>query len=260
MTDWSPQEYLKFADERARPCWDLLQAIGEGHRPRHVCFDVGCGPGNSTEALGHQFPSATLITGIDSSSAMLEAARVRLPDEKRFQFLHADARTWLPPPHTDLVLANATYQWVPSHLDQFERIMERLQPGAALAVQMPDNTTEPSHVVMEEVSRSGPWSDRLSMAARSPLASAHEYHRVLSPLCARLDIWRTVYHHHLQNHSDIVELYRTTGLKPFLDPLSASEQELFLEKYTDEIAKAYPASAIGGVLLPFPRLFLVAHR
>jgi len=51
-----------------------------------------------------------------------------------------------------------------------------------------------------------------------------------------------------------------TGLRPFIDPLAASEREAYLARYLAAIAEAYPAKADGTVLLPFPRLFFVLTR
>lgn len=48
------------------------------------------------------------------------------------------------------------------------------------------------------------------------------------------------------------------GAAAYLNKLDADEQAAFLARYHDEIARAYPALADGTVLLPFPRLFLVA--
>ena len=60
--------------------------------------------------------------------------------------------------------------------------------------------------------------------------------------------------------SAIVDWLKGTGLRPFLDPLEENEREAFLAHYEEAIAKAYPAEADGTVLLPFPRLFVVAVR
>jgi trans-aconitate 2-methyltransferase len=253
-TDWSPASYLKFEDERTRPASDLLaQVRSDGVRK---IVDVGCGPGNSTELLAARYPQAEIV-GLDNSPAMLEEARRRLP-EVRFESANADV--WLPDGDVDLVFANAVYQWIPRHLELLPRILAALPAGATLAVQMPDNLAEPSHQLMREAANAGPWSGRLTGAARAPLPPARTYYEALRPKAARLDIWRTTYHHVLRNAEAIVDFVRSTGLRPFVDPLSESERKEFLAMYTARIAAAYPSLADGTVLLAFPRLFLIAER
>jgi len=254
MTDWSPATYLKFEDERTRPARDLLAHV----RPDRVrkVVDVGCGPGNSTELLASRYPEGEII-GIDNSPAMLEEARRRLPNV-RFEF--ADAAAWTPEARVDLVFANATYHWIAHHLEQLTRVLSALSAGATLAVQMPDNTEEPTHRLMSEVALARPWSARLIGAVRDPLPSARAYYEALSPVATHLDIWRTTYFHVLPGASAIVEFVRATGLRRFLDPLREPERAEFLAIYTDRIAGAYPPLAGGNVLLAFPRFFLVAER
>ena len=68
---WNPDVYLAFADHRGRPFYDLLSRVG-AESPRRV-VDLGCGPGNLTEALAQRWPTADVL-GIDSSAQMIAAA------------------------------------------------------------------------------------------------------------------------------------------------------------------------------------------
>lgn len=255
--DWSPATYLKFEDERTRPARDLLKGIGVV-TDRKKIVDVGCGPGNSTELLVQHYPNAS-ITGIDNSPGMLKEAKKRLPN---IEFLIADANKWVPSPDVDLVFANASYQWVQEHVSQLKNVMTELEPGAILAVQMPDNVNEDTHRLMTVVANQGPWKSLLTSAARNPLPPVEKYYETLSPIASRVHIWRTTYYHVLKGGaSSIVEFVKSTGLKPFLDPLSIDEQEQFISIYTEMIKKSYPTLSDGtSVLLPYPRLFIVAEK
>ena len=254
MSDWSPSLYSRFEAERTRPSRDLLAQVPL-EAPRRV-VDMGCGPGNSTELLAARFPEADLV-GLDSSPAMLAEATRRLP---KARFETADANVWTPESGTDLVFANAIYQWVPEHLTVLPKVLAALGEGSCLAVQMPDNFDEPTHQLMREVAADGPWAERLAGVARASLPPPRVYYDALTPASRGLDIWHSVYNHVLDDAAAVVEWVRSTGLRPFLDPLNAGERAEFLARYTARIADAYPPAADGKVLLRFPRLFIVAMR
>jgi trans-aconitate 2-methyltransferase len=254
--DWNPNLYLKFADERTRPARDLLAQVPID-KPETV-YDLGCGPGNSTELLLARYPGA-MLTGVDNSPAMLAKAAKACPAAA---YVEADLSAWQPPGVPDLLYSNATFQWVPDHLSVLERLAATLKDGGALAVQMPDNLDEPSHALMRETAAAGPWAGKLSAAsgARDILPAPRVYYGRLKPLFAKLDIWHTAYNHPLDGHAGIVSWLSSTGLKPFIDPLTAPERQDFIAAYTERLAKAYPLSYDGTVLLRFPRLFLVGTR
>jgi trans-aconitate 2-methyltransferase len=256
MNDWSARQYLKFEDERTRPPRDLLAQVPLEH-PRLV-VDLGCGPGNSTELLVERFPQSEVI-GLDSSPDMLRKARERLP---RLTFVEADIATWTADPRADLLFANASFQWIPDHTQILRRLLTALPAGGVLAVQMPDNTHEPSHVLQREVAANGPWADHadIKAAARGDLPPPEVYYDLLKPVCSRIDIWHTIYQHALASPQAIVEWFKGSALQPYLAPLDAGQRAAFLAAYTGKIAAAYPPRFDGKVLLKFPRLFIVAVR
>ncbi|RYD88430.1 MAG: hypothetical protein EOP54_27270 [Sphingobacteriales bacterium] len=78
---------------------------------------------------------------------------------------------------------------------------------------------------------------------------------------ASLDIWRTTYFHPIRSGAaGIVEMVKSTGLRPYLDALNTDEQQAFLEEYQQQVAKEYTEQSDGTVLLPYPRLFIVAVK
>ena len=254
---WSSRQYVTFESERTRPVRDLLSAVPDISARSVV--DLGCGPGNSTGVLAARFPGAT-VTGLDSSLDMIEAARKRLP---ALRFEAAAIEAWNEAGPFDTILANAVLQWVPEHATLLPRLIGKLAPGGSLAVQMPDNLDEPAHRLMRDVAAHSPWAGKLADAAgaRTTIEGAAWYFGLLRQHCSRVDVWRTTYHHPLAGGSDaVVEWFKGSGLRPFLAPLGAGEQAAYLDRYRAAMAEAYPALPDGTVLLPFPRLFIVATR
>src|SRR6476619_7216743 len=113
---WDPQQYGRYADERGRPFLDLIDRIGV-RAPRGVA-DVGCGPGTLTALLAQRWPSA-LVEGIDSSAEMIDTASPLA--SPRVSFRVVDAAYWQPAADTDVIISNATLQWVPDHREVVRR-------------------------------------------------------------------------------------------------------------------------------------------
>ena len=225
MSDWNPSLYLHFSAERSRPAVELLARVPL-ENVEYVA-DLGCGPGNSTALLQQRWPAAR-ITGIDSSPAMIAEARSALPD----------------------------CQWLPDHYELFPHLVSLLNPQGVLAVQMPDNWLEPTHVLMREVA----WEQNYPDRGREPLAGVHAYYDILSEAGCEVDIWRTTYYHQMPSHQAIIDWVTATGLRPWLQDLTESEQQLFLKRYHQMLEEQYPLQENGQILLAFPRLFIVARR
>ncbi|KAM0437824.1 hypothetical protein ACHAPT_002189 [Fusarium lateritium] len=256
--DWSAAQYLKFAKQRTRPSRDLLAQVPL--ESPSLILDVGCGPGNSTQVLTSRYPDA-VVQGIDSSPDMIAEARKALP---QVQFSAADLRTYTPQKPLDLVFSNAVFQWLKSdeRVPMMERMIQWLRPGGVLAIQVPDNYLEPSHIAMRAVANEGPWARILGplRPALDQFDTPQQFYNQLSPLCSSVDIWHTLYQHPLDNHQSLVEWVKGTGLRPFLNPLSLQDRESFADSYLAKLKELYPVSVDGKVLLRYPRLFIIAVR
>ncbi len=255
---WSAKQYTTFEQERTRPVRDLVAAIPDlPGRAVRLAVDLGCGPGNSTEVLAQRFPEAT-VTGLDNSEDMLDAARKRLPGTA---FRLADIATWQPDQPQDVILANASLQWLPDHQQLYPRLVSHLAPGGSLAVQTPDNLEEPAHRLAREVAASGPWAATIGDVRHPARHSADFYYALLRPHCSNVDVWRTTYFHPLAGgHAAVVEWFKGSALRPFVAPLDEEQKAGFYASYLQAISQAYPTLDDGTVLLPFPRLFIVASR
>lgn len=256
MATWNPAQYLKFQNERTQPCRDLVARIALDHPQRIV--DLGCGPGNSTEVLAARWPDAG-ITGVDSSAEMIRTAREKFPQG---DWQEGDISSWLAREAADLIFSNAALNWVSDHARVIPHLFAQVAPGGALAWQVPANIDAPAHALMRKVAASAVWSAHFPETVRKWFV--HEpsfYYDLLAPQAARVDIWLTDYLHVMESPAAIVEWYKGTGLRPFLEKLAASaDQERFLADYLAEIEAVYSPQPDGRVLFAFRRMFVIAQR
>lgn len=250
MADWNPSLYLQYGAERTRPAAELLARIALNDVSSIV--DLGCGPGNSTALLHQRWPSARIV-GVDNSPAMLEQARVAVPE---CRFIEADIQRFRPEHALNLIYANASLQWVPDHYELLPHLVSLLALNGVLAIQMPDNQQEPTHVLMREVAYEQGYPDR----SRDALPGVHAYYDILSEAGCEVDIWRTTYYHKMSSHQAIIDWVSATGLRPWLQELNESEQRSYLKRYQELLEQQYPLQENGQILLAFPRLFIVARR
>lgn len=253
MTDWEPARYLQYADERSRPFADLLARVRVRNPERVV--DLGCGPGHLTLGLSDRWPDADVL-GLDSSPAMIEEARAR--SHPRVRFEQADLRTWEPAEPVDVVISNATLQWVPEHRDLLPRFVAALTSGGWLAFGLPGNFGAPSHVLLRELAADRRFAEFTAGVAWPESAEPRDYLADLAPLGCAVDVWETTYLHVLTGQNPVFDWIASTGARPVLQALPADRRGEFESEFKARLRRAYPSTSYGTVL-PFRRIFVVAH-
>lgn len=254
--NWNPSQYLKFSHARLRPAIDLLARIAV-EEPKRV-YDLGCGAGNVTRLLCERWPRASIV-GVDNSAAML--ARAAQEQLSQVRWLNHSLADWSAEEPADVIFSNAALHWLPHHERLFPALMPSLAPGGVLAVQMPRNFSAPSHALLGDTVRAGPWRSRLEpLLTAPPVAEPEFYYALLAPLAASVDIWETQYLQVLHGDDPVKEWLKGTWLVQFLDRLEAHEQVAFEQHYAERLRAAYPRRADGTTLFPFRRLFIVAHK
>jgi trans-aconitate 2-methyltransferase len=253
---WDPGQYERFAAERSRPFVDLLAQVDLPAARQIV--DLGCGTGSLTAELLQRWPAARVV-GVDSSPEMLSEARSReVPG--RLEFVLADLRDFEPDEPLDILVSNATLQWVPGHLQLLARLATLLSPGGYLAFQVPGNFGEPTHRLLAELLASPRWRAALPHAMASPAShDPDEYLSVLLDAGLVPGAWETTYVHLLHGENSVLEWIKGAALRPVLSVLRPEDHETFLSEYGALLRDAYPATAHGTVL-PFRRVFAVGRR
>jgi trans-aconitate 2-methyltransferase len=258
---WDPGQYLAFGDERARPFHDLVRRIDVDDP--HAVVDLGCGPGGLTAQLAERWPNARVL-GVDSSEEMIAQAQglAHERSDGRLRFELAHLRHWRPADPLQVLVSNATLQWVPEHVELLDTMAGWLRPGGWLAFQVPGNFRSPTHALLAELRQSDRWRDQVGEGADRHLAVLDPagYAERLVRLGLRVDSWETTYLHLLSGPDPVLEWIKGTGLRPVLARLEGDERDEFLAQYRARLRRAYPAWPDGLTPQPFRRIFVVAQR
>ena len=256
--DWSAAQYDKFTKERKLPAVELAYAVSCGGAVIRSAIDIGCGSGFSTGAVAKAFPNAE-ITGIDFSEDMLAAAKKKYPDID-FRRMSVPDELELLGRKYDLVFSNACIQWIPDHKTLIPRLFSLLNDGGVLAVQIPDQAAHPVHALIDRLTASDEWRAKFPHVREHNNLTADEYYNVLESLSGDFRLWETTYFFKMPSHRSIVEWYKGTGMRPYLDGLSDEDKKKFENDVLAEVEKLYPVQKNGEIIFRFPRLFFTAVK
>jgi trans-aconitate 2-methyltransferase len=252
---WDPDRYLAYADERGRPFVELVARI-RAEAPATV-VDLGCGPGNLTALLAQRWPKAA-VTGVDSSEAMVAQARASVPG---VAFEVGDLRDWVAataPGSVDVMVSNATLQWVPGHLDLLADLVRPVRPGGWFAFQVPGNFEEPSHTLRAQLAAEEPYAAHTRDLATPASHDPKVYLEALADLGLEVDVWETTYLHQLTGPDPVFNWVLGTSLRPTAAALPPELWQGFADEFKRRLAAAYPERR-GRVVMPFRRIFVVAR-
>lgn len=255
--DWAPDVYLGFAGYRARPAADFLPHISIP--APGVLDDLGCGPGNVTAKLKAKWPERDVV-GVDSSPAMLDAARAKHA-APGLTFESGDMALWSPPQPAALIFSNAAFHWVDNHETLFPHLMSALAPDGTLAVQMPTGQEAPYQTCIDEIAALAKWRDKVAGAYQQTMPlTPRAYYDLLAPLASEIDIWHTDYHHVLQGEDPVPAWVAGSALVPYTSLLTRSEAQAFTADYAAAVRPFYAPQKDGRTLFTMRRLFILARR
>ncbi len=238
---WTPERYERFQTERERPANDLYALLAPVPGGRAV--DLGCGTGALTARLA-DITGAADVVGIDSSAAMLGAARAHARPGVRFEA--GDLAIWgdrTDP--VDVVAANASLQWVPDHVDVLTRWTAALRAGGQLAVQVPSNADHASHLVAAEVAGEARFAEAFAAAGGPPpdpvavnVLKPEVYAELLWDLgyadqAVRLQVYGPV----LPSTAGVVDWMAGTSLTRFERLLDEGVYAGFVDRYRDRLVE-----------------------
>lgn len=235
---WNPDVYRRFEAERARPFHDLVDLLSPV--PGGSLVDLGCGTGELTALAAEQLQVASAL-GIDNSPDMLGRAAASVTATTTFEL--DDISTLGDRAAYDVVLANASLQWVPDHAAVLADWVAHLRQGGQLAVQVPANSEHPSHTTIAEVLSESPWFDELGgTVPEDPVArsvrSPAEYAELLWSLGATDQVVRMqVYGMELPGTDAVVEWTSGTTLVRVRRVLSPESYDAFVERYRERLAE-----------------------
>ena len=223
---WDAGTYLRFADERSRPFFDLLSRVGASS-PAYVVY-LGCGPGNLTVTLRQRWPQAR-VHGVDSSVEMVDKAQGHADEQLTFEI--ADLRDFRAAEKVDVLVSNATLQWVPGHLDLLADLLGVLAPGGWLAFQVPGNFGSPSHRLLHELASDPRFAPYCEGVERPASHDPEVYLGRLAELGMRADVWETTYLQVLQGPDPVLRWMQGTGARPVLQAMPGDLRGEFEGKY-----------------------------
>jgi trans-aconitate 2-methyltransferase len=253
---WDPEQYNRFKTERRQPFHDLLALTRPV--PGGRMADLGCGGGELT-LVAHAYLQVADTIGVDNSAAMLARAKPYSDDGVRFE--EADIGSWQGSGF-DVILANASLQWLPDHEALLGRLTAALNGGGQLAFQVPTNGDHPSQKIIRDVASEDPFLDALGELPPDHNANVLTpvgYASLLDQLgFAEQHVRLRVYGHRLSSVAEVVEWVKGSALTPYRSAMPGDVFNELVSRYrqrlVDQLGDRRP------YFYPFKRILCWSRR
>jgi len=234
---WNPELYDSFKDVRYQPFYDLANLIVPAENMKAI--DLGCGTGEQTAILSQKFKNADFV-GVDSSAEMLEKSKSFENEHLHFR-LGAIEQEIQSAEKYDLVFSNAALQWVDGHEVLFPKLMDLLNTGGQLAIQMPVQKENILNQILADLVTEEPHASYLKNWNRdSPVLSMDDYAQLLFDNdLSNIKIFQKVYPIIAQDHEALYNFISGTALIPYVERLQGKEQQELINEFKAKIAKRF---------------------
>lgn len=255
MSNWSADQYLKFKNQRTQPAIDLAGRLIK-YNPGSI-LDIGCGPGNSSSVLADIFPDADIL-GADNSDDMIKKAVKAYPN---INFQLCDVTSELDSLGSyDVIFSNACLQWIPNHRQFIPQLMDKLNTGGVLAVQIPMNSQEKLFKIIDKTVKEPKWNFSLPDIETNGTLLPEEYFDILASCSSSFDIWETVYYHNMPAVQSMIEWIKGTRLRPYLNALDSNSAAELEQEIFNLASDAYSSQQNGEIIFKFRRFFFTAVK
>ena len=249
---WNPDQYNQFKTERFSPFLDLISHIKD--RPYLKGVDLGCGTGELTKILADSLTHASIL-GIDESFEMLLHTPKQdniVFQQRRIEDQMQDDEMW------DLIVANASLQWVDDHQKLFLQMISKLWPGGQLAIQMPSQTENLLNKLLLELVQEEPYASALFGWKRiSPMLTMDEYATLFYEAGGEdIVMYQKMYPIMAKTQDDLFEFIAGSALIPYMERLPEALKEQFTKSFKQNIKFHFPKVP---ALYAFKRLIMYAR-
>lgn len=118
------------------------------------------------------------------------------------------------------------------------------------------NYEEPIHRIIGGIVHSPAFADKLPQQREFYNLTPPEYWELLHAHASAFRMWKVTYMHTLPSHEAVMDWYRGTGMRPYLQALDDAGRKKFEAEMFAQVREEYPTQSDGSIIFPFPTFLL----